>query len=178
MPQRHQRIADLLARLHTEAPRLADGFTDLSLRERFKGEFDAPLSARMERLRTCSEKGEEQLKQRWLGPDLVTTLDALARFYSEAVEEGRHGRNTAKGLALELRGWLYDELSPACQAEGWFSIDPIDPYRTTFDPSVHHAITGRDSADAPGKIIAIKAIGRRDPRNGAVIHRAEVIVGR
>jgi hypothetical protein len=129
-------------------------------------------------LRTYSEQGEAQLRERWLKPDLVTTLDALARFYSEAVEEGRHGRAAAKSLARELRGWLYDELSPACKAEGWFAIDPIDPYRTAFDSNVHHAVTGRDIAGAAGLIIAIKAIGRRDPRNGAVVHRAEVIVGR
>jgi molecular chaperone GrpE (heat shock protein) len=177
-PAPHQKIARLLAQLQKEAPSLAEDFGDLDTRERFLGEFDAPLSARLERLKSYSEQGEAQLKERWLGPDLVTTLDALARFYSEAIEEGRQGRAAAKNLALRLRRWLYEDFSSACRGEGWFAIDPVDPYKTEFDPHVHHAVAGRDIDGASGMILAIKAIGRRDPKSGAVIRKAEVIVGR
>ncbi len=175
-PPPHQKIMDLLAGLHAAAPKLAESFSDSALRERFRGEFDAPLSARLDRLRTCSD--EAQLKERWLGPDLVTTLDALARFYSEAIEEGRQGRTAAKSLARDLRRWLYEDFSSACRSEGWFAIDPVDPYKTEFDPQVHHAVAGRDIDGSSGLILAIKAIGRRDPKSGAVIRKAEVIVGR
>jgi hypothetical protein len=173
---RHPDVARLLAKLRQNSRQLAERFADPELRERFRGELDAPVGARLDRLQIISEQGEEQLRQRWLGPDLVTTLDALARFYSEAVEEERHGPGT--GLARELRGWLYDSFGPACRNEGWFAIDPIDPYVTKFDPRVHHAVAGRDVDGAEGRIIAIKAIGRRDPQNGAVVNKAEVIVGR
>jgi hypothetical protein len=173
---RHSEIARLLAKLRQDGRQLAERFADPELRERFRGELDAPVGARLERLKLISEQGDEQLRQRWLGPDLVTTLDALARFYSEAVEEERHG--PGNGLARELRVWLYDSFGPACRTEGWFAIDPIDPYVTKFDPRVHHAVAGRDVDGAEGRIIAIKAIGRRDPRSGAVSHKAEVIVGR
>jgi len=162
--------------LYAEAPKLAESFADLSLRERFQGELGAPLRARLDRLRAYSD--EAQLRERWLGPDLVPTLDALSRFYSEAIEEGRHGGASAKGLARDLRRWLYDDFSSACRSEGWFAIDPVDPYKTEFDPNVHHAIAGRDVDGAEGKVLAVKAIGRRDPKNGAVVHKAEVIVGR
>jgi molecular chaperone GrpE (heat shock protein) len=121
---------------------------------------------------------ELQLKERWLEPGLVPALDALARFYSEAVEEGRQGRTVAKNLARKLRAWLYDRFGSACKAEGWFTIDPIDPYKTDFDPQAHHAVADRDAGGATGKIIAVKAIGRRDPKNGIIVHKAEVIVGR
>jgi hypothetical protein len=173
---RHPEVASLLAKLRRDAGRLAERFADPDLRERFQGEFDAPLGARLDRLRTVSEQGEDQLRERWLGPDLVTTLDALARFYSEAVEEERRGHGT--GLARDLRSWLYDSFGPACRSEGWFAIDPIDPYTTEFDPRAHHAVAGRDVDGAEGRIIAIKSIGRRDPRTGVVMYKAEVIVGR
>jgi len=173
---RHPEVAGLLAKLRRDAGRLADRFADPDLRERFRGEFDAPLGARLDRLRTVSEQGEDQLRERWLGPDLVTTLDALARFYSEAVEEERRGHVT--GLARELRSWLYDDFGPVCRSEGWFAIDPIDPYATEFDPRAHHAVAGRDVDGAEGRIIAIKSIGRRDARTGVVMFKAEVIVGR
>jgi len=176
-PSRHEKIAALLDRLQQEAPRLAAGFGDSSLRERFLGEYDAPLSAILERLR-ISEQAEDPLEDSWLGPDLVPTLNGLARFYSEAVAEGRQGHSAAKDLAVELRAWLYDRFSPACSSESWFSIDPIEPYVTGFDPKFHQAVAGSDVDGAAGKIIAIQAIGRRDPQNGDVIHKAEVIVGR
>jgi hypothetical protein len=175
---RHRKIASLLAGLRTEAPRLAESFADPALSERFRGEFDAPLQARLERLIVASQQSEEQLRERWLGPDLVSTLDALARFYSEAVGEERLGRANANGLARELRSWLYDRLSSACREEGWFSIDPVDPYSTEFDPKIHHAVAGRDMPGARGRILAVRAVGRRDVKSGAITHKAEVIVGR
>src|SRR6185369_11122349 len=135
------------------------------------------LSAILERLR-ISEQVEDPLEDSWLGPDLVPTLNSLARFYSEAVAEWRQGHAASKELASELRSWLYDRFSPACSFEGWFAIDQIDPYVTGFDPKTHHAVAGHDVGGASGKIIAVKAIGRRDPQNGDVIHKAEVIVGR
>jgi hypothetical protein len=173
---RHRDIALLLARLRREAPRLAERFADGELRKRFRGELDAPVHARLNRLIALSEKGDELLRERWLGPDLVTTLDALACFYSEAVAEEKNGHDT--GLARDLRGWLYDSFGPVCRNEGWFAIDPVDPYKTRFDPQVHHAVAGRDVDGAEGQVIAVKAIGRRDATTGAVKHRAEVIVGR
>lgn len=173
---RHQGVYDLLNRLHREAPRLAAKFSDPELHERFQREFDAPLEARVVRLKTFSVEGEESLRQRWLGPDLIATLDSLARFYSEAVEEERRGR--ASGLALELWSWLYEYFGSACRSEGWFAIDPVEPYRTTFDPKVHHAIAGRDTEGAQGLIVALKGIGRRDAKTGTLVQKAEVIVGR
>jgi len=173
---RHGAIAGLLAGLRQDARRLAEGFTDPALGARFRRELEAPLGARLDRLRMLAAQGEDQVRERWLGPDLVTTLDALARLYSEAVEEERRGSRT--GLAGELRRWLYDELGPACQGEGWFAIDPIEPYVTPFDPRVHHAVAGRDVAGAEERVVAIRAVGRRDPRTGVVAAKAEVVVGR
>jgi hypothetical protein len=174
--QPHQEIYDLLDRLRREAPRLAAKFADPVLRERFQGELDAPVGARLDRLQALAAGGEEPILQRWLGPDLIATLDSLARFYSEAVEEERRGQ--ANGLALELRNWLYDYFGSACRSEGWFAIDPVEPYRTPFDPKIHHAIAGRDVEGAQGRIVAIQAIGRRDAKTGALLQKAEVTVGR
>ena len=178
LPQRHQQVGALLVRLHREAPRLAEGFFDRAVRERFLRDFGAPINARLDRLRICSEEGDSQVEHRWLDLDLVPTLDALARFYSEAIEEERHGREAGKCLARELRRWLYEEWSAACRREGWFAIDAIDPYKTEFDPLVHLAVAGRDAAGAEDMILALKSIGRRDPRTGAVVRKAQVVVGR
>lgn len=174
----HRAVALLLARLRRAVPQLAARFGDPALGERFRGELDAPLRARLDRLLVTAVKGEEELRARWLGPDLVTTLDALASFYSEAIEEERRGRAAGDGLSKDLRVWLYDSFGRACRDEGWFAIESIDPYITRFDPRIHHALTGRNAAGAEGKILAVKAIGRRDPKNGTIVHKAEVIVGR
>jgi len=174
--QRHQEVYDLFDRLRREAPRLAAKFADPALRERFQGELEAPVGARLDRLRILTAEGEESVLQRWLGPDLIATLDSLARFYSAAVDEERRGQ--ANGLALELRSWLYDYFGSACRSEGWFAIDPVEPYRTAFDPKFHHAIAGRDVQEAQGQVVSIKTIGRRDAKTGALLQKAEVIVGR
>lgn len=173
---RHGEIARHLAKLRQDARRLAEGFADPFQRDRFAREFDVPLGARLERLSHLAAQGEQQLRERWLGPDLVTTIDALGRFYSHAVDEQRQGSRT--GLAAELYRWLYDTLGPACRTEGWFVIDLVEPYVTQFDPQVHHAVGGRDVAGAEGRVVALRAVGRRDPGTGAVIAKAEVIVGR
>ena len=173
---RHREVALLLARLCREAPRLAERFASSELRERFRKELDAPVHARLDRLIALSGQDDGLLQERWLGPDLVTTLDALARFYSAAVAEERNGHDT--GLARDLHRWLYDAFGDACRDEGWFAIDPIEPYKTKFNPQIHCAVAGRDVDGAEGQIIAIKSIGRRDARTGAVKHQAEVIVGR
>jgi hypothetical protein len=179
LPPTHQKIAKLLDKLREDAPKLAKDFNDHETRNRFLSDFDeVSLTARLDRLKTCSD--ETELKERWLEPDLMTTLDALARFYSEAVVERRQGHSAAKSLAPKLRVRLYDHFNTACRDEGWFAIDRIDPYKTDYDPQIHRAVdrSGRDVAGAAGKVIAIRAIGRRDPKSGAVIHKAEVIVGR
>lgn len=172
----YNQVAHLLAQLSMDMPRLAAGFVDSGTRERFLFELGAPLAARLERFRTYSKEGEEQLRQSWLLPDLVTTLDALARYYAAAIDEERRGHAT--GLAAELRAWLYDSFGLVCRTAGWFVIEPVDPYSTRFDPRLHHAVAGRDVDGAQGQVVDIKAIGRRDPASGAVAHKAEVVVGR
>ncbi|MDP9120000.1 MAG: hypothetical protein M3O15_01310, partial [Acidobacteriota bacterium] len=92
LPFRHRKVAALLVNLRMAAPRLASSFGDPAIRERFQGEFDAPLDARLGRLRAVSEHAEGRSSEHWVVSDLVPTLDALARFYSEAVEEERAGR--------------------------------------------------------------------------------------
>ncbi len=173
---RHREVALLLAGLCREAPRLAERFASSELRKQFRGELDAPVHARLDRLIALSEQDDGLLQERWLGPDLVTTLDALARFYSAAVVEERNGHGA--GLARDLHRWLYDAFGAACRDEGWFAIDPIEPYKTKFNPQIHCAVGGRDVDGAKGQIIAIRAIGQRDARTDAVKHPAEVIVGR
>jgi hypothetical protein len=172
----HIQCARLLNQLRLDAPRLAARFADPATRERFLYELDAPLGTRLDRFRAVAKLGDEKLRQTWLGPDLVTTLDSLAHFYSVAVAEERRGHAT--GLAAELRAWLYDAFGSLCRDAGWFVIDPVEPYVTRFDPRFHHAVAGRDVNGAEGRIVDIKAIGRRDPASGVVAHKAEVIVGR
>ncbi len=173
-----RQVAELLEVLYREAPRLADQFLDRELREGFRGEFGAPLKAKIERLAIAAGQGEDELRRHWLNQDLVTALDALSRFYSEAASEGQRGSAAGRALAARLRALLYESLSGACQRTGWFVIDPVEPYQTPFDPRVHQAVAGADVAGASGLVVGIKSAGLRDVRGGAIQHRAEVIVGR
>jgi len=175
---RHREIVLLMARLQQEAPRLAASFQAPALRERFLIEFGSRLGARLKRLVAIGEREERAITEQWIKVDLLPTLNALAHFYSEASEEKRHRGTAAEGLARDLRVWLYEDFNKSCRAENWFAIDPIEPYVTPFDPLVHLAVSGRAVEGPKGLIIAIRAIGRRHPRVGTVVYKAEVIVGR
>lgn len=174
----HQEVARLLAGLCQEAPRLADLFQEPALREAFRGEFGAPLAARVERLRIAASQGEAPLREHWLGEDLVVTLDALSRFYSEAAAEGHRGHAPGVALTARLRALLYESFNAACRREGWFAIDAVEPYRTSFDPRQHEAVAGSDAPGASGLVVGVKAAGLRDVRSGSIQRRAKVVVGR
>jgi hypothetical protein len=174
----HGRIAILLSQLQKEAPQLAQGFASPQLREQFSCEFDKPLIARLIRFTEIIPEGEAALREHWLVPDLVPTLDALARFLSEAIKEGRNGHAVSLELAEELKRRLYRCFDSACREEGWFGIEPVVPFETQFDPGIHHAVGGQEVPGAAGLVVAIKAIGQLHPGRGSVLRKAEVVVGR
>ncbi|NJL27210.1 MAG: hypothetical protein HC897_04630 [Thermoanaerobaculia bacterium] len=160
-------------------PQLADGFLDQRLRERFLEQLDAPLAARIERFKAATAQGDAHLKNHWLEPDLVSTLNSLAQFLSSAIAERRQGRGGIGRLDEALQKWLYERLAPLCKQEGWLALEPILPYTTVFNPEIHNAV---GSVPIPGAtrplIVEIKSIGRRHPQTNIVTRKADVIVGR
>lgn len=174
----HGRVAMLLHRLRHEGPKLAEMLASPRLRERFHQELLDPLPSRVLRFMDACEQGEAAVRDRWVEPDLLATLDTLGRCLSEAIQEGRNGHPESKKLAEELRAWLYRRFDKACRDEGWFGISAVLPYQTRFDPAVHHAVGGREVREAAGFVIFVQSIGLIQPREETLQRKAEVIVGR
>ncbi len=174
----HGDVGLLLLELHRDAPQLAEKFSDPKKREQFLADFDEPLMARLQRFVTAMEQGREVVRERWLEPDLIATLNALARYQSDAIMDAFRHR-PARSLAEELGQLLYERFAEVCLREGWFEIVPVSPYATDFDGDLHRALDGREVGhDWRGKVLFVHSIGRRDPEHGGIIHKAEVTMGR
>jgi hypothetical protein len=174
----HGAMGRALSQLHRALPDLARKIPDPRQQERFLAELDLPLKARIDRFKEAVRRGDAYLKEHWIEQDLVTTLNTLTQLLSSLIEERHRGRRGNRALEEELQCWLYERLAPLCQDEGWFTVEPILPFMTKFDPKIHYSVGSVPLDGAENVVVAIKAIGRRDPRQSFVTHKAEVIVGR
>lgn len=174
----HAAMGRVLSQLHQALPSLARKLSDPRQQERFLAELDLPLKARVERFKEATRRGDAYLKEHWIEQDLVTTLNTLAQMLSAVIEERYRGRRGNRPLEQELSSWLYEKLAPVCSTEGWFTVESVLPFMTRFDPKIHHSVGSVAVEGADNLIVAIKGIGRRDARQGFVIHKAEVLVGR
>ena len=172
----HGQIGVLLMELRQEAPALAPQFVSDDVRSEFLEHVSDLVNSRLQRFVGAAEGGD--VFNRWVLPDLVPTLDALAQFHSLAEEEFRSGASVGTALTDSLRTHLYDRLGPQCAAEGWFQIQVIAPFEEDFDPQRHHALDGRDVEGATGKVVSVRRIGRLHASTGRVEFKAQVVVGR
>jgi hypothetical protein len=174
----HAAVGRTLSQLHRALPDLAGRLPDPRQQERILRDLDGLLKARIERFKQASRKGDAYLKEHWIEQDLVTTLNTLAQWLSSTMEERYRGRRGNRVLEEELQRWLYERLAPVCKDAGWFKVEPILPFTTRFDPKIHYSVGSVELEGADDLIVTVKAIGRRDPQQGFVTHKAEVIVGR
>ncbi len=173
----HGAVAGLLGEVLQHSKRLALGFADPVQRQAFASEVGEGFQRRLTRFQQCA-RDEASFEERWVEPDLITALDLLARFQSQAAADARDGHAPAAQLASWLAGALYDQLSPACQAEGWFALERIEPFRTAFDPQRHKGIDGRAVAGARGLVVEVERVGRLHAFDGYPLDKAHVVVGR
>ncbi|HSS50431.1 MAG TPA: hypothetical protein VLX28_15950 [Thermoanaerobaculia bacterium] len=174
----HGAIGKALSLLRSSLPDLAQKIPDPRQQERFLADLDRPLKARIDRFKEAARRGDDYLREHWIEQDLVTTLNTLAQWLSSIIEERHRGRRGNRALEEELLRWLYEQLAPICRDEGWFFIEQILPFTTKFDPNIHYSVGSVPLPGAGNLVVEIKAIGRRDPRQQFVTHKAEVIVGR
>lgn len=174
----HGAVGRVLSQLLQALPELARRLSDPRQQERFLNDLNEPLKARIDRFKAAARKGDDYLKEHWIEQDLVTTLNTLAQLLSSVIKERHRGRRGNRLLEEDLLRWLYERLAPALREEGWFSIEPILPFTTKFDPKIHYSVGSEALEGADNLIVEIKAIGRRDLQRKYVTHRAEVIVGR
>jgi hypothetical protein len=174
----HAAVGRTLRQFHRALPDLARKIPDPRRMERFLADFQAPLEGRIERFKEASRLGDDYLKEHWIEQDLVTTLNILAQWLSSVIEERKRGRRGNQILEEELLRWLYERLAQACRDEGWFTVEPILPFTTRFDPKIHYSVGSVALEGAANLVVTIKAVGRRDLRQNYVTQKAEVIVGR
>lgn len=173
----HGAVAALLGEVLQHSRHLARGFADPAQRGAFQDELGEGFQRRLTRFQQHAHS-PETFVERWVEPDLITALDLLARFQSQAAAEARDGHAPAAQLAAWLAGALYDQLGPACEAEGWFALERIEPFRTAFDPQRHKGIDGRAVAGARGLVVEVERVGRLHAFDGYPLDKAHVVVGR
>jgi hypothetical protein len=173
----HGAVAGLLGEVLQHSKHLALGFADPAQRQAFASEVGEGFQRRLTHFQLRAQD-ESSFVERWVEPDLITALDLLARFQSQAAADARDGHAPAAQLATWLAGALYDQLGPACQAEGWFSLERIEPFSSAFDPQLHKGIDGRAVAGARGLVVEVERVGRLHAFDGYPLHKAHVVVGR
>lgn len=172
-------IVRTLIDLQLAVPSLAELMPDSRRRESFRMLFEEPLGVRIRRFQERAVAGTAAQREGWIEHDLVPTLNLLAQALSQALDDRRAGLQGSLELARQLQHWLYDRLGPACAEHGWFQLEPVLPYTTRFDPSLHHSLGSREvEGGASNLIVALRAIGRRDLQGRHSTHKAEVYVGR
>lgn len=110
-------------------------------------------------------------------PDLDAILDGTARLLGPALRASKAGDRAAATLLTEVAGLLYDDLGQVPFARGWYSLDPVVPGQSRFDPGRHRAISSETLEGARGLVIAVQRVGRRRADTGALVTPAEVVVG-
>ncbi len=173
----HGAVAALLGEVLQHSKHLARGFASAEQREAFTMDVGQGFHRRLTHFQQCAHD-PSTFVERWVEPDLITALDLLARFHSQAAADARDGHAPAAQLAAWLGGALYDQLGPACQAEGWFALERIAPFETPFDPALHKGIDGRAVAGARGLVVEVERVGRLHPVDGYPTDKAHVVVGR
>ena len=173
----HGAVAGLLGEVLQHSKHLARGFADPAQRQAFATEVGEGFQRRLTHFQQCA-RDDSSFVERWVEPDLITALDLLARFQSQAAADARDGHAPAAQLASWLAGALYDQLGPACQNEGWFALERIEPFRTAFDPQLHKGIDGRAVAGARGQVVEVERVGRSHAFDGYPVEKAHVVVGR
>ncbi len=173
----HGAVAALLGEVLQHSAHLARGLADAAQSRAFRHEVGEGFKQRLVRFQQCAPD-ESTFEKRWVEPDLITALDLLARFQSQAAEDARDGHDPASQLAAWLHSALYDKLGPACQAEGWFALERVEPFRTAFDPLVHKGVDGRQLPGARGMVVEVQKVGRLHPTEGYALQKAAVVVGR
>lgn len=174
----HARIGRVLAQLCDDAvPTLEAKLNGIRPAERFLRELGEPLRARIARFKDAALRGDGYLERHWVEQDLVTTLNTLSELLSVVIEEKHRGGRVGRAVEEELQRWLYQKLAPVCQDEGLFIVEEILPFTTRFDPKNHEVVETRAYQGADDLILGIKSIGRRDPRNRMLTHKAEVVIG-
>jgi len=173
----HGAVAALLGEVLQHSKHLARGFASDEHQQAFTQEVGEGFHRRLTRFQECA-RDESTFVERWVEPDLITALDLLARFQSQATADARDGHAPAAQLASWLAAALYDQLGPACQGEGWFALERIEPFRTSFDPQLHKGIDGRQVPGARGLVVEVERVGRSHPVDAYPTDKAHVVVGR
>jgi hypothetical protein len=172
----HGDVVAALGRVHRDSEELSAGLLDPAVRAAFVSEMDGVLRERI--VRFTERAGDEPalLFSRWIEPDLLPTLDALARFSSAAAADRTHP--AALALQQKLDDVLYLELDAACRKAGWFGLERVTAFVTRFDPAVHRAAGGKDLPAAAGVVVEVTSPGRLAVMSRERLSKAVVVVGR
>ena len=122
------------------------------------------------------QTGERSIEE-WVERDLIAALNMLAQLLSVAAAEAHAGSPMAEALEARVGHLLYEDLHRACEAEGWFGLIAVWPFRTRFDPRQHLAV-GSDAIVGEGMVVELRRIGLLQPHTQTVRNLAQVVIGR
>lgn len=142
------------------------------------GDLADTIDTRVGRLRHHADANDPEALDDWVRIDLLPLLDLLARAHTDATRLARGGASTPASLAAEMEMLVFGDLSPATRHSGFFALDPIQLYKTPFDPDRHHAQGKLEDSGAPNTVVGVASYGRLEAKTGALREQARVIVGR
>ena len=117
------------------------------------------------------------VREDWVEPELIPSLDTLAHFASLLAQEVFLGNHGAKRTLERWYETLFDDLSDACLDVAGFTIETVKPFEDAFDPTRFSAGGESEVVEgASGKVIRITQLGRLNP-DGTVQSETTVIAG-
>ena len=146
--------------------------------DRLRAELGDTAAVRLRRLRVAVEADDPGQLETWVKVDLTPYLEQLCGHFSDAAEAVFRGNAAAHPLHDRLSGLLLTEVSDAASRAGLFTVQPVTPFVTEFNPEIHHAAGGLDASGAEGRIVRLVAIGQFDATGRKLLVPARVIVGK
>ena len=108
-------------------------------------------------LKGLKDAPDAHLLENWVESEGQALLDEFAMLLTRAVEaERNHGTDTQLSTAIER---VFDEFDQVGNAQGWYRLQTIRPYRDAFDHRSHELLRDVESAAAKGQIVAIEQVG-------------------
>ena len=130
----------------------------------------------IQRLRSIDSSNYEAFKK-VVTKDLIPVIDDIASLISK-LSEGVFIDNKNSEYLSWLIEIVFEHISNECIRLHLFRIDKIIPFKTSFDPEIHHAISAsKYGYDFQNKIVVISKVQLSNPTTDEILQFAEVIVG-
>lgn len=141
-------------------------------------ELGTASAARRKRLTEAAESCDAARLLDWQRADLEPYLDAVSGHLSDVAEAVFLGNADLAPFRDRLQSFLFAEVSAGCGRAALFTLQPVVPYESDFDPGIHDAAGGKERSGARGKVVRLVSPGRLDVAGRLLTRPARVLVGK